>query len=216
MNKQIIQIKKYSPLIITGIFIIAIYFSPARLLLFFSGFFAIAVLLSALKKWEAKKVLLILSPIVTYPLFLFFADRGNILNLPFHWLKNLTIYIAIYALLYGLVFKNLWTWLAANKRKFSILALTIIAVTTLFYGSLVAECYVTSNAENGVRQEDISKCRLFNLYNPTGGRLSGSFSGIPDAMIKIPSQGVGFTSIVVMLTLIFFEGREYYEVKKKK
>jgi len=118
--------------------------------------------------------------------------------------------------LYGLVFKNLWTWLAPNRRKFTILALTLIASITLFYGSLAAECHVTSNAQKGVSQEDISKCRLFKLYSPTENGLSGKFSGLPYAIIKIPSQGVGFTSIVVILTLIFFETKNGWKSRKEK
>ncbi len=207
MNK----IKNYLSLILAGIFIIAIFFFP--IVLYFSGFFVMAILLSCLKKREPHKVLIILSPIITYPLFLYIVIVSSIiLNLPFHWLQNLIIYIAIYALLYGLVFKNLWSWLAVNKRKFSILALTLVAAITLFHGSLAAECYVTSTAEKGVSREDVSKCRLFNLYLPD--RSSGSFSSLTYAMIKIPAQGVGFTSIVVVLTLIFFEVKHYHKSGK--
>jgi len=219
MNKKFIhQIIQYLPLIITGIFIIAIFFFPV--LLYISGIFAIAVLLSCLKKRKTKHILIILSPIITYPLFLIvtkaYTDGSDILNLPFHWLHNLTIYIVIYAILYGLIFKNIWKWFALNKRRLSILALTIIAVVTLFYGFLAAECHVTSNAEKGVSQEEISKCKLFNLYNPTRAELSGKFSGAPYAMIKIPTQGVGYASVIIVLILIYFEARQYNKSKKEK
>lgn len=209
------QIKKYLPLILAGIFVVALCFQPV--LIYFTGFFAMAILISSLKQLEATKVLIILSPIVTYPLFLMltgsFTDGNDILNLQFHWLKNLTIYIILYTLISGLIFQNLWSWIAANKRKISILALTLMAAVTLFYGPLALECHFTSNAEKGVSQEDISRCDLFNLYNPTGVSHSGTFSGVPYAMIKIATLGVGLTLIVVILTLIFFEAKYYIKTK---
>ena len=212
MKKCINKIKHYLPLIFAITLVTIIFFFPK--LVFINGVFAIIILLSSLEKLKLKQALIILSPIITYPFFLGTINNISILNLPYPWLSDLGVHIILYALLNGILFKNLWFWLAKNKRRMALLSLIIVASLSFFYGPLMTKCYNVSRAEKGVTQESISKCEMFNLYEPNS-HYPSKFRSIPYMMITIPTLGVGFSSTVIILTLVFWEAKNYRKRKKR-
>jgi hypothetical protein len=197
-----------SPLILAIIYAISIYFFPV--IFYFSGIIAILILLLSLKKWETYKVLLLLSPLVSFPIYLFseFQVPGY----------RLTLAILLYAILYGILFFDLKNWIQAKKLLYSITGLIIISITTLFYGAFIPQCYDVREGGKGITQEEVYKCKVINLYNknaPSRYHMDRRFSFLQEDLVKALSQGVGFTSMIVALTLFFSTSNSYLKDRKK-
>ena len=169
--------------------------------------------LIALKKWEPKKIILILSPIITYPLFLVLTTNGlngGLLNLPLHWYYALTIYILLFSIIYGLLLKNFWYWAYPEMVKMLAICLIIVSTFAFSYSVIAKDCDSISRAEKGITQTEIDKCKFFNLYQP---RYNNDFTGAYKASVNVGTQGPIFISGFLILNLLIFS-RKKMTIKK--
>lgn len=208
-NRLPFKISDYLPLLIAVIFILNVFLYAGVQL---SGFFMIAIVLFSLKRWNFKRVALILSPIITYPLFLItLFYLGLLFDVPDEILFSLNFNAALYAVNYGLIFERLGEWQTPIKRKIAILSLSIVTGTTLFIAPIAIDCDVINRAEKGVSIEDIDYCKKYNLYRPY---VTYKFTGINIEIIRFTTKGPAFTGIVVILALLLFEAKDYRKSKQ--
>jgi hypothetical protein len=158
---------KYFISIISILYILGILGTPG-VVAPFTGFFLIAIVLFSLKEWKKRPLLLVLSLIITYPVFIFsvfyFASRSQI---P-HSSTAGIIYFSIYSLIYIYLFRNLGSWIK-NNNKALIIGLIVIDVVAFIYSNVLSYCNWVNVAEKGVLASQVEVCRYLNLYEPGVG-----------------------------------------------
>jgi hypothetical protein len=175
-----------------------LFFWPSMMV--YSGFFLIVVTLLAIKKVKVEIIILILSPIITYPffglisLFIFaYLDMRPVLSM-----YNFVFFIFIYSIIYGYLFRDLWSWIIPNLKTPFVVVLSVFVILLPKIGILPFDCFYVSNAEKGVHKSDIDWCSFFNLYKPTG-----KFSGLEKLGEVIAIYGPLLVVLVILLTFLF-------------
>ena len=168
-----------------------------------TGFLLILMFLVSLKEWNRRNLLLILSPILTYPLYLFLilmkVNGGDYLG--FHWLQWLYVFILIYAVIYTILLRNVWEQIAKGRRKKLFFALIAFAIFTYAYMHMGITCFYHPESQDGKGYEAnwtlINFCRSLNIYVPE--YINGKFAGLPNAYHKISMLGPSLTALFVSL-----------------
>lgn len=180
---------------VVGIYIFGVIFSPSMLLA--TGFFIMLLALMSLEKLDGSKILLILSPVITYPLFvmLFVYLYSMLPTFQFE------ICFILFALIYGLLLSNFHSWIRPKMKWPLVISLIIICVFTFTYSSIAKNCHEISGSEKGVTQVEITNCRFYNLYQTS--YYSGKFSGLYGAIVDVATHGPIFVSAILILICIF-------------
>ena len=162
---------KYVISIIVILYILGI-LGTSGIVALFTGFFLMAIVLCSLKDWNKKQLIVILSPIITYPVFIFslfyLVSRSQI---PYSSTAGI-IYFLIYCLIYIYLFRNLGNWIKKNNNKPLIVGLIVINAVAFVYDNVLGYCGWVNVAEKGVLESQIETCRYLHLYNPGVGSYS--------------------------------------------
>lgn len=149
--------------------------------LWFSGFFAMAILLLGLRKFDLKRALIIISPIIVYPLVLIFLVLFGFLPLV-NMQNGLFIYDILFAFGYFFIFRNVSDWLDSRKKLYVAASLVILVVIMLAYLPLVDTCDFFYYGGGKGAHDLINRCDnaglLVRSYEHAKFKLSGINSSI--------------------------------------
>jgi hypothetical protein len=166
------------------------------------GIFILAVVITYLKKRDAKTVLLLLSPILVYPalhLLLVLFD-ARFLNVKYPFIYNSSFVFWGYflppiltGLIYAYLFRNILSgWVEPKQRKAFVGFVCVLIAASLFASRIASECWDVSRAEKGITQQEIHWCQFVHEYHPTS---SDDFSDFPGQL-----QMLTFLPISIILT----------------
>lgn len=204
------QLKLVAPVVLCLAFAGLLVANPATFLL--AGFFLMALMISLLKNVKSK-IGLSLSPIIGYPviLVLFFTVAGILgrfyASLPggLAWLNvGLSIVFfgppVIFGLVYAVLFKDaLREWIDPSVRWIGFGLACLMVLFSFFASRIELKCVDVSQAEKGVRYQDIAWCQRFTLSHPTdiylaiGIPFGETFVLLPSAIILV-GMAVGYAS----------------------
>ncbi|MBM3204817.1 hypothetical protein FJZ48_02450 [Candidatus Uhrbacteria bacterium] len=146
-------------------------------------FFLMAIAILLLKKHDARTIVLLVSPLIVYPLVYVLLGKIYHVFLPYISSQGMHLFIAnlpiiILGLMYAIVFRNYLTkWIEPRVRWWAFGIALFMLVVSFFASHVVSRCYGISRAEKGVTAHEIEWCKTWGQYIPTS---SDKFGGLPD------------------------------------
>lgn len=167
--------------------------------------FGVALMLLAffaLEKWNLQRVLVIFSPLVTYPATFLISMNLNISagGNGFYYPVILWSCLLIFSALYLFLLKDFWKW-TSKSGALAFLGFGLITVVVAFAQLMIVDkCQWTSIAEKGVLIEDIKFCQTLKLYiHSTNAYFEGNL--VNALWLVMAAQAFIFAGMVVSYIL---------------
>ena len=157
---------------------------PLVELLFFLLNYGFPILLMAvvmLKPLKLSRVLLVLSPLVAWPLLavLYFFHISHLFSATVFQVASplffLGLFLLICVFIYTRILKNYWNWVDKALAKTFAICLGLASLVAFLWWRILIFCAEVSYSEKGIAPGDVDFCKFFNLYIPTNAK--GSFGG---------------------------------------
>lgn len=150
-----------------------------------------------IEEWTVNRILIILSPVVTFPLY--FMLMGGLLS------AGLIFFLVVYALIYAFLLKDFWSWVGVKAKKYVLLSIITMGLMLSVYGYFAISCFYSApeiDARAYMKDSEIeyiNKCRAFNFSVPKYYDSGSKFNGVPRILISsstyLPSFIIAFTVI---------------------
>ncbi len=157
-------------------------------------FFLIAIVISLLKKYEVKTVLLLLSPMIVYPLIwvLISLLPFSFWDQIFGWRNSGTAEMIILpttmGLLYAYLFRDIFTKFIEPSYRWILIGLMgLMLLSSTFVIPVINQCEIISASEKGVTKQEVSGCQMLGLYRGGANRHSFGWDRTLAAYTFIPT-----------------------------
>ncbi len=186
------------------VYVLLLYFVPPVFLI--TGLFYIILVLLSLEKVDKGKVLIILSPILTYSVYI--PVVSVVLFTIYHdtifW--ELEVFIMVFALVNIPILLKIEKWIEPKMKKFLLIGFVLLTVVAVLIGELAVNCTKLSDAEGKGSQDIMGTCESFNMYDENlGGRSQAGFARY---QVSVASHGPAFVALILSVLM-------YAKVRKK-
>lgn len=171
------------------------------------GIVLVVLSIIALREANWRQILSIFSPVIIYPLFLYFtfllvsrtAENGWLLI----WSKpfNLAV-LAIFLIIYLYVFNHYWDWIRPELKTTLVASYVITGIVGTIYAIAKYKCVAIASMEKGVSLQAVHVCQSLQSY---------VYSAQPAA-----TQGlIVFSFAGPILIAVFLIGKYFFSTKVK-
>lgn len=188
-------------LILVFLYFLTIFFTSYT---FAVGVFLIAAALVGLKKHKKKHVILLLSPLIVYPIYAFlFLHFFILIGLGPEGLRHIGIPLIVFGIFYGYLLRDFWKWVEPKIKETLLLVIFFLGATVVNCSILLYKCRTYKSIFSGGERSGglAPTCSISEAFYPPRPTLE-SFNLYNFVLESISITGP--VTIIAMLMLLYF------------